>query len=132
MPTALHWPALITIATLALLFGCAWYVGIARGRHHVKAPATTGPEGFERAFRVQMNTLENVVLFLPALWLAAAWFSPNVAAAIGGGWVAARVWYALAYARDPKSRGVPFVIAFIAWGALMVLASWGVLTALLA
>ena len=124
----MHWPALITLATLALLFGCAWYVGVARGRYKINAPATTGPEGFERAFRVQMNTLENVVLFLPAMWLAAIYFSPRIAAVIGAVWVVARLWYAVAYARNPKARGTPFVVAFVAWGTLMILASWGVLT----
>ncbi len=128
MGTTMHWPALITLATLALLFGCAWYVGVARGRYKINAPATTGPEGFERAFRVQMNTLENVVLFLPAMWLAAIYFSPRIAAVIGAVWVVARLWYAVAYARNPKARGTPFVVAFIAWGTLMILASWGVLT----
>jgi len=124
----MHWPALITLATLALLFGCAWYVGVARGRYKINAPATTGPEGFERAFRVQMNTLENVVLFLPAMWLTAIYFSPRIAAVIGAVWVVARLWYAVAYARNPKARGTPFVVAFVAWGTLMILASWGVLT----
>lgn len=124
----MHWPALITLATLSLLFGCVWYVGAARGRYRINAPATTGPEGFERAFRVQMNTLENVVIFLPAMWLAAIYFSPRIAAVIGAVWVVARVWYAVAYARNPKSRGTPFVVAFLAWGALMILAGWGVVT----
>jgi hypothetical protein len=128
MGTTLHWPALITLATLTLLFGCICYVSAARGRHKVHAPATTGPEEFDRAFRVQMNTLENVVLFLPALWLASVYFSPRIAAAIGAVWVVARIWYAVAYAHSPKARGTPFVVAFLAWGALMLLASWGVLT----
>jgi hypothetical protein len=128
MGTTLHWPALITLATLLLLFGCAWLVAVARGRHKVQAPATTGPEEFERTFRVQMNTLENAVIFLPALWLASIYFSPRIAAAIGAVWVVARIWYAFAYPRDPRARGAPFVIASIAWGALMVLAAWGLLT----
>ena len=128
MGTTLHWPALVTLAALALLFGCAWYVGYARGRYKVSAPATTGPAEFERAFRVQMNTLENTVLFLPALWLAAIYFSPRIAAAVGAVWLAARIWYAFAYARNPKSRGTPFVIAYGSWGLLMVFAAWGVLT----
>ena len=128
MGTTLHWPALITLATLTLLFGCAWLVGAARVRHKVRAPATTGPEEFERSYRVQMNTLENAVIFLPALWLAALYFSPRIAAAIGAVWIAARVWYAIAYARDARARGTPFTIAYVAWAALMILAAWGVLT----
>jgi hypothetical protein len=128
MGTTLHWPALVTLATLALLFGCAWYVGYARGRYKVSAPATTGPVEFECAFRVQMNTLENAVMFLPALWLASIYFSPPIAAAVGTLWLVARIWYAFAYARNPKSRGAPFVIAYASWGLLMILAAWGVLT----
>ena len=129
MGSTLHWPALVTLAALALLYGCAAYVGRCRGRYKVPAPATTGPAEFERAFRVQMNTLENAVIFLPALWLAALYFSPRIAAVAGAVWVAARVWYAIAYARSPKSRGAPFVIAYSAWAVLMLLAAWGVLTA---
>ena len=129
MSPTLHWPALITLATLALLFGCASYVGRARIRYRIAAPATLGPEEFNRAFRVQMNTLENAVIFLPALWLAALYGSPRLAAALGATWVVARIWYAFAYARDPKSRGAPFVTAYAAWGALMLLAAWGLLNA---
>jgi uncharacterized MAPEG superfamily protein len=128
MGSTLHWPALVTLGTLTLLFGCAWFVGYARGRYKVSAPATTGPAEFERAYRVQMNTLENTVAFLPALWLASLYFNPKIAAAIGAAWLAARVWYAFAYARDPKSRGAPFAIAYTAWAALMILAAWGLLT----
>jgi hypothetical protein len=128
MGTTLHWPALVTLATLVLLFGCAWLVGWARARYKVRAPATTGPEEFDRAFRVQMNTLESAVIFLPALWLAALYFNPRIAAVLGVVWVIARAWYAFAYARDAKRRGPPFVIAYVAWAALMLLALWGILT----
>jgi uncharacterized MAPEG superfamily protein len=129
MGTTYHWPALVTLATLLLLFGCAWYVGVARGRYQVKAPAMTGPEEFNRAFRVQMNTVENTVAFLPALWLASIYFSPRIAAVIGAVWVVARVWYALAYAREPRSRGMAYTISNIACGALIGLATWGLFTA---
>ena len=128
MGATLHWPALVTLATLTLLVGCAIYVSRARIREKVRAPATSGPAGFERAFRVQMNTLENAVIFLPALWLAAIYSSPRIAAALGAVWLGARVWYAFAYARDAGSRGVPFYIASFAWGGLMILALWGLLT----
>jgi len=86
---------------------------------------------FERAFRVQMNTLENTVIFLPALWLCALFVGPLVATALGGVWLVGRVWYAVAYLREPKSRGGGFVLAFVAWAGLMIAASWGVLRGLL-
>jgi hypothetical protein len=128
MATTFHWPALITLLTLVLLAVCAWAVTRARIKHHVKAPATTGPEEFERTFRVQMNTVENTLLFLPALWLASIYSSPRVAALAGAVWLAARVWYALAYARGASARAAPFTIAGAAWVVLFLMAAWGLLT----
>lgn len=129
--SSLHWPALVTLAALTLTFGTVWWVGRARGRYGVRAPATTGHEMFERAFRVQMNTLENVVIFLPALWLAALWVSEAVATVLGAVWLIGRIWYAIAYMREPKSRGGGFVLAFAAWGGLMLVAAWGALRGVL-
>jgi len=128
----MHWPALVTLATLTLCFATVALVGRARGRYGVRAPATTGHELFERAFRVQMNTLENTVLFLPALWLGALYFAPRPAAVLGAVWLAGRLWYAVAYLREPRARGGGFVLAFAAWGGLMIAAAWGVLRGLLA
>ncbi len=125
-------PALVTLATLALLFGCAWYVGVMRGRHKVEPPATTGPLPFEVSLRIQMNTLENTVAMLPALWLAALFFSPLWATIAGAAWVAGRVWYALGYAQDPKKRSSGFMVGMLAWAALMLMATWGVVRAALA
>lgn len=112
------WLALVTLAALALCFATVWLVGKARMKYGIEAPATTGHERFERAYRVQMNTLENVVIFLPALWLA------------GAVWLGGRVWYAVAYLREPKTRGGGFVLAYVAWGLLMLGAAWGVLKSL--
>ncbi len=127
----LHWPALVTLATLTLCFGTVAIVGRARSKYGVAAPATSGHEMFERAFRVQMNTLENTVIFLPALWLCALFVGPLVATALGGVWLVGRVWYAVAYLREPKSRGGGFVLAFVAWAGLMIASTWGVLRGLL-
>ena len=127
----LHWPALVTLAALTLCFATVAIVGRARGKYCVAAPATSGHELFERAFRVQMNTLENTVIFLPALWLCALFAGPPVATALGGVWLVGRVWYAVAYLREPKSRGGGFVLAFVSWAGLMIAATWGVLRGLL-
>jgi glutathione S-transferase len=127
----MHWPALVTLAALTLCFATVATVGRARGKYGVAAPATTGHEMFERAFRVQMNTLENAVIFLPALWLCAFFYGPLTASALGGVWLVGRVWYAVSYLREPRSRGGGFVLAFVAWGTLMIAASWGVLRGLI-
>ena len=128
MATTFHWPALVTLLTMLLLAACGWAVGRARVRHQVKAPATAGPDGFERAYRVHMNTLENTVIFLPALWLAALYSSPRIAALVGAVWLVGRLWYAVAYARDPRSRGAPFALAAIACAVLIAMAAWGLFT----
>lgn len=124
-------PALVTLATCLLLFGCAWYVGMCRGKYGIKAPAISGHPQFDIAYRVQMNTIESTVAFLPALWVAALYYSVTWATSLGAAWVLARVWFALAYARNPASRGPAFALSMGAWGLLLGIGAWGVLSALL-
>jgi len=120
-------PAVVTLCTIALLFACAAYVTWARGKYAVSAPATSGHPKFEIAYRIHMNTLENGVAFLPALWLCALFQSPNWAGGVGAVWVGARVWYALAYARNPKGRGRSFTLSVLAAVTLAVGAGVGIL-----
>src|SRR5450432_2253847 len=79
----------------------AFKVGGARGRYGIKAPAITGNEIFERHFRVQQNTLELMVAFLPAIYLFSRHVSPNWAAALGAIYLVGREIYAYSYVRDP-------------------------------
>ncbi len=122
-----HWPALITLGLLVLLFALAGLVGRARGKYHIDAPATTGHPEFERTFRVHMNSVENAVLFLPALWLFAAFVSGVWAAALGAVWLAARVWYAVAYLQDAGKRGPAVGLSMLLFGILTLGAAWGVI-----
>lgn len=126
-----HWPALITLGVLVLLFAVAGVVGKARGKFKIDAPATTGHPEFERAFRVQMNTVESALMFLPALWLFAAYVSGVWSAALGVVWLAARVWYAIAYLQDAGKRGPPFGLSMLVFGILTLGAAWGVIKAFL-
>jgi len=123
----IHLPVLVVLLNVLVLFASGLVVARARGRHGIKAPATTGHPDFERAFRVQMNTLEHTVVFLPTLWLAATWGNPTWAGILGLVWIAARVWYIPAYLRDASARHSPFMLSMIAWGLLLLLAIWGVL-----
>lgn len=119
--------ALITLWVVLLMFATAANVGMARKRYQVSAPATSGHPMFERAYRIQMNTLEWAVMTLPCLWLCAAFVSDGWAAGLGGVWLMGRIWYAISYQRDPASRGPGFMMASLAFGALGLAAGGAVL-----
>ena len=95
------------VTALALLQFVAFgiQVGRARSRFGIKAPAITGNEQFERHFRVQQNTLESLVLFVPALFLFSRYFNPTWAAGLGVIYLIGRQVYAAAYVKDPDKRG---------------------------
>ena len=105
----------LLVIVLALLqfalFGIA--VGRARGRYGVHAPAVSGNEHFERYFRVHMNTLEQLIVFLPALWLFAQFVDPHWAAGLGAVYLAGRTLYFLSYVKDPKSRELGFALSML-------------------
>ena len=122
----IHLPVLVVLLNVLVLFASGLVVARARDRHGVKAPATTGHPDFERAFRVQMNTLEHTVVFLPTLWLAATWGNPTWAGILGLVWIAARVWYIPADRCDAGALYIPVMLSMIAWALLLLLAIWGV------
>jgi glutathione S-transferase len=123
--------AAVTLIALLVYFYTVGAVGRARAQYGIKAPAVTGNEHFERAYRVQMNTLEQMALFLPALWLYAAYVSDRGAVVGGLVWVVGRVVYALAYTRDPASRGPGAMITLFASVGLWLGALYGVARALI-
>jgi glutathione S-transferase len=102
----------IAIALLEfLLFGFA--VGRARTRYEVPAPATSGHEVFERYFRAQMNTLEQLVVFLPAMLLFARYINPLAAAVLGALFIIGRALYFRGYVQAPEARHAGFVLSAI-------------------
>jgi glutathione S-transferase len=124
--------ALVTVLALAQFFWLGFQVARARGRYGVPAPTTTGHEVFERHFRVQMNTLEQLMLFLPSLWIFASYISPLWAAALGVVYVIGRAVYASAYVRDPKSRSLGFALtAFPTFAMMIGIVIWAVRAILL-
>ena len=126
-----RWPALITLGAVVLMFVMAANVGRARGKYGIPAPATGGNPDFERVFRVQMNTLENAMMFLPALWVYAAFVSEVWAAAIGVTWLVARVWYAISYQKAAGLRGPAFVLSMLCVTVLTLGGAWGIIKSVL-
>ncbi len=108
------WPVLVTLAALLFYFWTSIQVGAARRKYNIPAPATTGNADFERVFRVQMNTLEWLPLFLGSLWIFAMYWDDRVAALIGAVWVVGRVLYAHGYAAAANQRSMGFTIQGIA------------------
>jgi glutathione S-transferase len=122
--------AAATLLALLLHLSLTMKVGQARARYGIKAPAVTGNEHFERAYRVQMNTVEQMVFFLPALWLCAVLLS-DIAAAVGGLiWVIGRAVYAVSYTNDPAKRGPGLVICTLTQLALWLGAAAGLVRAM--
>lgn len=116
---------LVALAALVQLFVFGYLVGGARTRYGVKAPAVTGHEMFERAYRVQMNTLELTVLFIPALYIAARYWPAGAVAGLGAVYVVGRQLYRQAYVRDPASRGLGFVVSIVPIALLLAGAAIG-------
>lgn len=114
--------ATVIVTILALmqftLFGIQ--VGSMRGKHEVKAPATTGPDEFERMNRVHLNTLEQLVVFLPALWMHAIYANALWGALIGLVYIAGRFIYRAEYLKDPSSRSPGFSMSFIPSAVLLI------------
>jgi glutathione S-transferase len=119
-------PAFVTLLALGFYFYTGLLVGRARSKHNVPAPAVTGPPEFERTVRVQMNTLEWMPLFLPALWMFAVYADPVIAGALGVVWILGRMMFASGYIADAAKRSTGFLVQFVAWLFLFL----GTLTAL--
>ena len=106
-------------------------VGWARGKYHVAAPAVSGHPVFERYFRVQQNTLEQLMAFVPAIWLFGAYVNPTWAAWLGLVFVVGRVIYLVGYVADPAKREIGFALSSIPVVILLLGALWGTGRALL-
>jgi len=130
--TTLPLTSLATLIVVALMFWTSIIVGKARVKYEIKAPATSGLEMFDRAYRVQMNTLESAMLLLPSMWMYASLIGDLGAGVSGAIWVAGRVWFALAYQQDPAKRGPGFGISFLAIAGMWAGSLWAVIQLLLA
>ena len=113
-----HFTAIVTCLTVLFYFFTSTRVARARAAYGIKVPAIAGHPDFERVFRVQMNTLEWMPIFLPSLWLFAIYISDALAAAVGLVWIAGRVLYMTGYSEAAAKRGRGFAIQASAAGVL--------------
>jgi glutathione S-transferase len=122
--------ALVTILALVLFFYMGFRVGGMRGKHGIKAPAMTGHPEMERAVRVHMNTLEQLVVFLPLLWIATTYFRALgwLPALVGLVWIVGRIIYMNAYMADPDKRSAGFGVTALSTLILLVLSLWGIVS----
>jgi glutathione S-transferase len=128
------WTSIVTVLAVLVYFWTSMGVGRMRGKHGIKAPAMSGHPEFERAVRVQMNTLEAMPIFLVLLWMATI-YSPWMGwlpATLGVIWVIGRVLYMQGYMADPEKRGTGFMISMLANLGLLILSVWGIVNAWMA
>lgn len=111
---------LVTLIALLEYFGFAMAVGRARYRYGVKAPATTGNEDFERYYRVQMNTLEQLIIFIPALWAFAIFINVTWATVLGAIFIVGRALFFTGYVKAAEKRSLGFSLSMLPTLALLI------------
>ena len=122
--------ALVIVLSLVEYFFFIGMVGKARGKYEIKAPATTGDEMFERYFRVQQNTLEQLIIFIPSIYFFGLYVHALGAAAIGLFFLIGRALYYKGYVGEPATRGTGMMIGFIAFVILLLGSLIGIIVAL--
>ena len=116
----MEWIALVTLLVAAEYFFLAVMVGKARSISGIGAPKIIGDERFERVFRVQQNTLEQLIIFFPSLWIFAYFVEPRIGAGLGVLFLVGRIMYARGYVQHPDKRGPGFIMGSLATLALIL------------
>lgn len=112
--------AIVTVLVLLqyTLFGIQ--VASVRGKHGLQAPAMSGHPEYDRMFRVHYNTMEQLILFLPALWMFGALVKPLWGAGFGAVFLIGRFVYRAEYLKDPASRTLGFTMTFLPSAVMLI------------
>tara|TARA_B100001559_G_scaffold160287_1_gene134500 strand:+ start:1514 stop:1897 length:384 start_codon:yes stop_codon:yes gene_type:complete len=105
--------AIITVLILIQTLFFGFEVGKARGKYKIKAPAVSGDEMFDRHYRIHQNTIEQIVIFIPSLWLFGYFVHMNIGAVLGLLFLIGRFIFRSAYLKDPASREIGFILGFL-------------------
>lgn len=124
--------AAVTILTAIVLYHAMFMVGGTRRRHNIWPPVMTGHPDLDRALRAQTNSVEQVVIFLPLLWVATLYFHGWIPAALGLVWCIGRFLYTIGYNKEANKRGPGFLISQVATLALLLLSIWGIVVSWMA
>ena len=112
--------AIVTALAALQVFWFSYMVGQQRAKHGIQPPAMTGHPDFERMFRIHQNTVEQLVVFLPGLWLFGWYVHALIGATIGAVFIIGRFVYRAGYMKDPKSRLPGFGISALATVTLVL------------
>lgn len=126
----MEYPTLIVLLALMQYIWFSLRVGMAREKYNIEAPACAGNEVFERLFRVQQNTVEQLIVFVPASFAFAHFLSPLWASILGAVFIIGRFLYAAEYVKNPKTRSLGFALTFLPNAALLIGALVGVIMGL--
>jgi glutathione S-transferase len=130
MLVTMLWIALVILLALLEYMVFGFLVGGARARYKIAAPAISGHPDFERTFRVHYNTLELLVVFIPAIWLFGLYLNPRWGAIIGAVFLVGRALYAVGYIRAAEKRSIGATLSFAAVAVLLFGALFGVIRVL--
>lgn len=118
--------SLVTLLSVLQIFLFSWKASSTRVKHGIEAPQMHGHPDVDRAQRVHLNTMEQIIMFLPSLWLALPVLGDYYTSILGGVWLVGRQLYAHAYWADAAKRGTGMWVTFLAFIILFGAAAYGV------
>ena len=127
----MEYASLIVLLALLQYIWFSMRCGMAREKYNIEAPACSGNEAWERLFRVQQNTLEQLIVFIPACFAFAHFLSPLWSLILGAVFITGRFLYSAKYVKDPKTRVLGMVLTFLPNVALIVGALFGIIKGML-
>ena len=95
---------LVILLALVQFLYFTFRTGLSREKYGVDAPKTVGDEKWECIYRVQQNTMEQLVIFIPGMLLFAHFVSPKWVLLPGVAFLIGRQLYSHLYCTNPKKR----------------------------